>query len=78
MRIYVKRENWDGGLWLALPASDADAKKLMEELAQIHPSVMLPFVGEVDSGIKVSSSKLKFLSPAQKRQIKIESLKYCL
>lgn len=58
MRIYVKRENWVGGLWLALPASDADAKKLMEELAQIHPSVMLPFVGEVDSGIKGLGERL--------------------
>ncbi len=58
MRIYVKRENWDGGLWLALPASDADARKLMEELAQIHPSVMLPFVGEVDTGIKGLGERL--------------------
>ena len=55
MRIYVKRENWDGGLWLALPASDADTKKLMEELAQIHSSVMLHFMGEVDSGINNAS-----------------------
>lgn len=52
MRIYIKRENWDGGLWLMLPAWDADAQKLLKELQKIHPSVMLPFVGEVDSGIK--------------------------
>lgn len=52
MRIYVKRENWDGGLWLALPATDADAQKLWRELENIHPSVMLPFIGGVDSRIR--------------------------
>lgn len=49
MRIYVKRENWDGGLWMALPATAADAQKLWRELEKIHPSVMLPFIGGVDS-----------------------------
>ena len=49
MRIYVKRENWDGGLWMTLPATAADAQKLWRELEKIHPSVMLPFIGGVDS-----------------------------
>ncbi|MCM1412590.1 MAG: antirestriction protein ArdA, partial [Lachnospiraceae bacterium] len=52
MRIYVKRENWDGGLWLALPASEADARRLQAQLAHLHPSAMMPFVGDVDSGIR--------------------------
>lgn len=58
MRIYVKRENWDGGLWLELPASDADAQQLLKELAKIHPSVMLPFIGEIDSQIKELGERL--------------------
>ena len=49
MRIYVKRENWDGGLWLELPATASDAKRLWQELKEIHPSAMLPFIGGADS-----------------------------
>lgn len=51
MRIYVKRENWDGGLWLELPATASDAKRLWQELKEIHPSAMLPFV-RADSRIE--------------------------
>lgn len=52
MRIYVKRENWDGGLWLELPATASDAKRLWQELKGIHPSAMLPFIGGADSRIE--------------------------
>lgn len=52
VRIYVKRENWDGGLWMTLPATAADAQKLWQELDSLHPSVMLPFIGGADSRIK--------------------------
>lgn len=51
MRIYVKRENWDGGLWMALPATAAEAQELWRELEKAHPSVMLPFIGGADSRI---------------------------
>ncbi len=51
MRIYVKRENWDGGIWFKLPATDAEAGKLWEELADIHPMPMIPYIGDVDCGI---------------------------
>lgn len=52
MRIYVKRENWDGGIWFKLPATDAEAGKLWEELADIHPMPMVPYIGDVDCGIR--------------------------
>ena len=52
MRIYVKRENWDGGLWLELPATASDAKRLWQELKEIYPSAMLPFIGGADSRIE--------------------------
>ena len=52
MRIYVKRENWDGGLWLELPATASHAKRLWQELKEIHPSAMLPFIGGADSRIE--------------------------
>jgi len=51
VRIYVKRENWDGGIWFKLPATDAEAGKLWEELADIHPMPMVPYIGDVDCGI---------------------------
>ncbi len=51
MRIYVKRENWDGGIWFKLPATDAEAGKLWKELADIHPMPMIPYIGDVDCGI---------------------------
>lgn len=51
MRIYVKRENWDGGIWFKLPATDAEAGKLWEELADIHPMPMIPYIGDLDCGI---------------------------
>lgn len=52
MRIYVKRGNWDGGIWFELPATDAEAGKLWEELADIHPMAMIPYIGDVDCGIR--------------------------
>ena len=52
MRIYVKRENWDGGLWVSLPISDTEAERVMEELKQAHPSFMAPFIGEVDAELQ--------------------------
>ena len=52
MRIYVKRENWDGGIWFKLPAADAEAGKLWEELADIHPMAMIPYIGGVDCGVR--------------------------
>lgn len=52
MRIYVKRENWDGGLWVSLPISDTEAERVMEELKQAHPSFMIPFIGGADSELQ--------------------------
>lgn len=52
MRIYVKRENWYGGIWFKLPATDAEAGKLWEELADIHPMAMIPYIGGVDCRIR--------------------------
>ena len=52
MNVYVKRENWDGGVWFSLPASEEDREELLQDLARHHPSAMLPFAGEVDCGEK--------------------------
>lgn len=48
MKIFVKRENWDGGRWFDFPASEDAAEGLTRELARIHPSVMVPFAGGID------------------------------
>ncbi|NBK91661.1 hypothetical protein D5278_06655 [bacterium 1XD21-13] len=52
MRIYVKRENWNGGLWVTLPISDGKAEEIIEELKKQHPSKMTPFIGEVETPFK--------------------------
>ena len=39
MEVFVKRENWDGGIWMKLPASEEQAEQLQEELAGYHPSM---------------------------------------
>ena len=38
MEVFVKRENWDGGIWMKLPASEEKAEQLQKELAGYHPS----------------------------------------
>ena len=38
MKVLVKRENWDGGIWLNLPVTEEEAKQMYEQLKQIHPS----------------------------------------
>ncbi len=49
MQIYVKRENWDGQLLMKLPISSLEAEQIKKELKQAHPSVMIPFIGGVES-----------------------------
>ena len=44
MEVFVKRENWDGGIWMKLPASEEQAEQVLEELAGYHPSRMIPFI----------------------------------
>ena len=58
MNVYVKRENWDGGVWFSLPASEEDREELLQDLARHHPSAMLPFAGEVDCGEEGLSHRL--------------------
>ena len=48
MKVYVKRENWDGGVWFFLPASEEAREELLQELAGYHPSAMQPFAGGID------------------------------
>lgn len=52
MEVYVKRENWDGGIWMELPASDEREKQVVEELEAIAPPPMIPFIGDVKSPVK--------------------------
>ena len=47
MEVLVKRENWDEGIWLELPATEEAARQVYEQLRQMHPSIMVPFIGDV-------------------------------
>ena len=47
MEVLVKRENWDEGIWLELPATEEAARQVYEQLRQMHPSIMAPFIGDV-------------------------------
>lgn len=49
MRIFVKRENWEDGIWMRLPATEEEAEQVRRSLEEHHPSIMLPFIGAVDS-----------------------------
>lgn len=49
MRIFVKRENWEDGIWMRLPATKEEAEQVRRSLEEQHPSFMLPFIGAVDS-----------------------------
>ncbi|MCB6927193.1 antirestriction protein ArdA [Enterocloster bolteae] len=51
MEVFVKRENWDGGIWIKLPASEEQAEQVLEELAGYHPSRMIPFIGDVKAPV---------------------------
>lgn len=51
MEVFVKRENWDGGIWMKLPVSQERAEQVMEELAGYHPSRMIPFIGDVKAPV---------------------------
>ena len=49
MRIFVKGENWEDGIWIRLPATKEEAEQVRQSLEEQHPSIMLPFIGAVDS-----------------------------
>ena len=49
MRIFVKRENWEDGIWMRLPATKEEAEQVRRSLEEQHSSIMLPFIGAVDS-----------------------------
>ena len=49
MRIFVKGENWEDGIWIRLPATKEEAEQVRRSLEEQHPSIMLPFIGAVDS-----------------------------
>ena len=48
MEVFVKRENWNGGIWMKLPVSEEQAEQVLDELAGYHPSRMIPFIGDVE------------------------------
>ena len=47
MEVLVKRENWDEGMWMELPATEEASRQVYEQLRQMHPSIMVPFIGDV-------------------------------
>lgn len=49
MKIFVKRENWSDGIWMQFPATKEEAEQVRRSLERQHTSMMLPFVGAVDS-----------------------------
>ena len=58
MRIFVKRENWEDGIWMRLPATKEEAEQVRRSLEEQHPSVMLPFIGAVDSNFPELENRL--------------------
>lgn len=58
MRIFVKRENWEDGIWMRLPATKEEAEQVRERLEEQHPSIMLPFIGAVDSNFPELENRL--------------------
>lgn len=58
MEVYVKRENWEEGIWFSLPAAEEEKDKLLQELSGYDPSVMIPFAAGVDCGNKGLSLRL--------------------
>ena len=35
MEVFVKRENWDGGIWMKLPASEEQAEQVMRNVEAV-------------------------------------------
>lgn len=58
MKIFVKRENWSDGIWMPLPATKEEAEQVRRSLERQHPSMMLPFVGAVDSRFQELEERL--------------------
>lgn len=58
MKILVKRENWEGGIWMRLPATSEEAEQARRKLERQHPSIMLPFIGAVESDLPELEKRL--------------------
>lgn len=58
MRIFVKRENWEDGIWMRLPATKEEAEQVRRSLEKQHSSIMLPFIGAVDSRFQELENRL--------------------
>lgn len=52
MELFIKRENWDGGIWMELPADHEKIQKVVKELEEKAASVMIPFIGDVKSPVR--------------------------
>ena len=52
MELFIKRENWDGGIWMELPADHEKIQKVVKELEEKTASVMIPFIGDVKSPVR--------------------------
>lgn len=47
MKVYIKRENWDGGIWMELPATEKQAENIYRQLQEVSVGLMIPFIGAV-------------------------------
>lgn len=52
LELFIKRENWDGGIWMELPADEEAVKRVLKELEEKASSIMIPFIGDVRSPIR--------------------------
>lgn len=60
MEVLVKRENWDEGMWMELPDTEEASRQVYEQLRQMHPSIMVPFIGDV-AEMKLITGLAKYL-----------------
>ena len=51
VELFIKRENWDGGIWMELPANEETVKRVIKELEEKDSSNMVPFIGGVKSPV---------------------------
>lgn len=52
VELFIKRENWDGGIWMELPVNEETVKRVIKELEEKDSSNMVPFIGGVKSPVR--------------------------
>ena len=45
MKLFVKRENWDGGIWMKLPASEEQAEQVQKKMCIRDRDIAIAVLG---------------------------------